>query len=179
MGRIPEYTRLNDVSIEAGTISDLRTAHDLWLKRRRVIRNALLFILTCLLISGMNVLAPTPISPLQHMLTGLFVGLARPWRLLRERDVRTLWTAQAIVLGRAATQLANFMHEPDREMLMTMHDSLGTINPLDRDSYLPHLQRMVPLVPRVSPRVAPWLASHVELLARGVPSPRILPRLGR
>lgn len=169
----------NDISIEAGTISDLRSAHARWLDGRRQIRNILILIAVCLLASVLAIVSPTPLSPFQHMMTGLFVGVARPWRLVRERSMRALWTAQAIILGRAATHLASFMHEADREMLMSMHDSLGTIDPLDRDSYLPHLQRMVPLVSRVSPRVAPWLAAHVELLARGAPAPRLLPRIRR
>jgi hypothetical protein len=168
---------LNDnISIEAGTITDLRIAHRNWLRRRRVIRNALVFIVFCGLVSAMNILAPTPISPFQHMLTGLFVGMARPWNLLRQRSLRSLWTAQAIVLGRAASHQAAFMHGPDREMVMAMQDGLNEIDPMDRNTYRAHLARMLPLVPQVSPLAAPWLAAHVALLARGVPSPRILPR---
>lgn len=158
-----------DVMTEAHLIAELRKDVADWHVRRKAANRILVLCVFTAFVSACHLVNPMMISPYQHLLTGLLLGMSRLPERLWDRDIRSLWLLQSLDLGKAAMDRANPFSKADAEFVHAFRTTAAQIRPMRRASYGPHLVACLHSLETVTPAVRPLLAAHVALMAHAVP----------
>ena len=154
---------------QADIIAQMRIQNDVWKERRKIARMHLMLALFTTMLSVLHIAWPRFISPFQHILTGVILGRMSFRTELRNHDVRSLWALQSMILVKAAITRCRPLHDGDFAFVSCINDTLGALDPDDRSTYGPHLERCMEMLPTVSAEPRALLAAHVALLGHAAP----------